>query len=239
MLSVPTSSNVNEKLSEGGFLSYLRKNLPDCAASQLFPPGVQLFQQDEVANEVWLMETGLVKLTRSECNGREFIVCLRSAGSLLGSSTVVSTQRHPFCAITVTPCRLLQIAKVQFIDLLEKDQEVGSFMHKRLGQEVSELMINLTHLACIPVQQRLQQLLWQLSSVEHADHKVGTRFRLPLRYWEVAELLAVTPAYLTRLFVELESAGLLHRSKGWIKIPSPDSLWHEPALAHDTTHKRD
>ena len=224
------SSSATETLRDVGIVRYLHNTFPEYISSHVFPPGVQLFRHGDLAHEVLIMESGLVKLTRSEENGREFIIALRFSDSLLGSSTAVSAQQHPFTAVTVTSCRLLQISRRHFADLIANDPQVNSFVNKTLGREVSELMIHITHLACIPVQQRLQQLLWRLSKDGCAECKVGNRIRLPLKYWEVAALLAITPAYLTRLFIELETAGLLSRQKGWIKIPVPHNLWHDPTL---------
>lgn len=233
MLSAATptpSVSANEPWAQVDIASYLKKAFPEYSSSRVFPPGVELFRHGEMAREVLLMESGLVKLTRSEDNGREFIVGLRFANSLLGSSTIVSAQYHPFTAVTVTSCRLLPISRTQFADLMTQDQQVNSFVNTRLGREVSELIVQITHLACIPVQQRLQQLLWRLSKNEFAECSGDTKIRLPLKYWEVAALLAITPAYLTRLFDELETAGLLSRHKGWIKLPAPNDLWHDPTL---------
>jgi CRP/FNR family transcriptional regulator len=228
------SSSANETLRDVGIVRYLHNTFPEYISSRVFPPGVELFRQGDLAHEVLIMESGLVKLTRSEENGREFIIALRFSDSLLGASTAVSARQHPFTAFTVTSCRLSQISKRHFADLIGNDQQVNSFVNKRLGREVSELMIHITHLACIPVQQRLQQLLWCLTNDSPTECKAGNRIRLPLKYWEVAALLAITPAYLTRLFFELETTGVLSRQKGWIKIPVPHKLWHDP---HWTRYK--
>ncbi|MGH2376405.1 MAG: helix-turn-helix domain-containing protein [bacterium] len=53
---------------------------------------------------------------------------------------------------------------------------------------------------------------------------------MPLRHWEIAQLLAVTPAYLSRLFNRLEQEGILLRRKGWLTISDPDNLWHNSDL---------
>jgi CRP-like cAMP-binding protein len=222
--------DTNETGAAFGLIGYLRKTHPDFATSYLFPSGVELFRQGEQGQKVLVLESGFVKLTRLENNGREFIVSLQFPGSLLGVSAVVCSQRHAFCAATVTPCKLIQISRVQFSDLMFEDQHVSSLVNRWLGQEVCDLTINLTQLACIPVQQRLQQLLWRLTKCDYAECSIGGKIRLPLKYWEVAALLAVTPAYLTRLFNELENNGLLSRHKGWIKIPARNKLWHDSAF---------
>jgi len=40
----------------------------------------------------------------------------------------------------------------------------------------------------------------------------------------IAQLLAITPIYLSRLLEQLEDDGLIRRSKGWLIIRNPDKL---------------
>ena len=79
----------------------------------------------------------------------------------------------------------------------------------------------------VSARQRLEQLLWQLACDRSAaSGKPALKFQLPLRSWEAAQLLAITPTYLSRLFGELEREEIISRSKGWILIKQPTRLWH-------------
>jgi CRP-like cAMP-binding protein len=42
---------------------------------------------------------------------------------------------------------------------------------------------------------------------------------VPLKHWEVAQLIAVTPAYLSRLFNQLELEGVIRRDRKAFAIP--------------------
>ncbi|RMG50973.1 MAG: helix-turn-helix domain-containing protein [Acidobacteria bacterium] len=51
---------------------------------------------------------------------------------------------------------------------------------------------------------------------------------MPIRQWELARYLGITPQYVTRLLGQLEDEGLLLRCKGWLIIADPHRLWHRP-----------
>jgi len=42
------------------------------------------------------------------------------------------------------------------------------------------------------------------------------RLQMPLKHWEVAELIAVTPEHLSRVLRQMETEGILRREKGWL-----------------------
>jgi len=61
------------------------------------------------------------------------------------------------------------------------------------------------------------------------DSKGGIRFELPLRNWELAQLLGVTPEHLSRILRDLTKEGIIRRAKGWILVERPEKLWRSGA----------
>jgi len=47
---------------------------------------------------------------------------------------------------------------------------------------------------------------------------------LPVKEWELAQFVAVTPAHLCRLLGALEKDRLLRRNKGWLEILDADKF---------------
>jgi CRP-like cAMP-binding protein len=164
---------------------------------------------------------------RSEDNGRELILSLKFPGSLLGAAAAIHVKPHPFSAVAVTSCKLTRLSAETFLDLVAADTQLASSLHEMLSAEILDQTARLSQIACLPARHRLEQLLWQLASERSVDGgKPEPKFQLPLRYWEAAQLLAITPPYLSRLLAELEQEGVIGRSKGWIVVRQPARLWH-------------
>lgn len=196
--------------------------------SHFYPAGIELFRQDSRAHQLYFIETGLAKVMRSEDNGREFIISLKGPGSLLGSAAAIHNKPHPFSALTVTSCRITPLPARAFLDLLAADSELAAQLHEMLSGEVLDQAAHISQLACLPARKRLELLFWQLLVEQGlATCKSEIKFQLPLRHWEAAQLLAVTPAYLSRMLSELERDGLISRKQGWIIVPDPNCFWHE------------
>jgi CRP/FNR family transcriptional regulator len=195
--------------------------------SVVYPKGFELFRQDCPAQVVYFSENGLVKLMRLEENGRELILSLKFSGSLLGAAAAIHNKPHPFSAVTVTRCKLARLSARKFLELVAADTKLASCLHEILSAELFDQTARLSQIACLPARCRLEQLLWQLTADRNIDENThDLKFQLPLRHWEVAQLLAITPPYLSRLLAEMEQEEVISRTKGWITVRQPAGLWH-------------
>lgn len=197
-----------------------------CADSHVYPAGVELFRQDSSPGQIYFVETGVTKLTRYEENGGEFILDIRFPGSLLGSEAVIRQRPHSFSAATATTCRLMPLSASRFLSLLKTESLLASFLQDSLCAAVLSQATRMSEIACLPARQRLEQLLWMLAEQTCEGGKQNFKFQLPLKLWEAAQLLAITPTYLSRLLAELEADGIIVRSNGWVILCQPARLWH-------------
>lgn len=199
--------------------------------SHTYPPAVQLFSQGAYPADVYLVQTGIVKFTRSEANGQEILLDLRFPGSLVGSAAAISEKPHPFAAVTVTQCTLTRWSAREFVSLLDTDNSLAARVREILSEDIFDHVARISQLTCLPARERLEQLLWQFceqmgSENLHRQSDRTSRLQLPLKQWEVAQFLAITPAYLCRLLAELESEEIIVRRNGWIIVGALGNLWH-------------
>lgn len=191
-----------------------------------YPTGVELFHQGEAAEEIFFVEAGLAKLVCSEESGRELIADIRLAGSLLGVSATIRNQRHHLTAITGSRCRLIRLSAKRFMDLVREDAQLAITVQHILSDEVITQAARIAEFACLSARQRLENFIWRITQQNGAATQPESKLQLPLRQWEVAQFLAITPGYLCRLLAELESEEIIIRRNGWIVISTHNNLWH-------------
>ncbi len=201
--------------------------------AHIYPPTVELFSQGAHPADVYFIQSGIMKLTRSEDNGQEILLDLRFAGSLVGSAAAIRQKPHPFTAITITRCALTRWSSGKFLSLLATDVALAARVREILSDEVLDHVSRISQLSCLPARQRLEQLLWQFCERFPPNHnstrgETRSRLQLPLKHYEIAHLLSITPTYLCRLLNALEKENVISRSKGWIIISKPSELWHAP-----------
>jgi CRP/FNR family transcriptional regulator len=192
-----------------------------------YPPEVGLFQQGSVAQEVYFIERGLVKLNRVEQDGQQIIVGLRSAGWMMGAAAVILQKTNPVSATTLTRCQLRRLPADVFLHLLKTDVQFSWHIQRSQSREAYEQVGRIGQLTCFSARHRLEQLLWQLSAALDVDDKdKQVRLDVPLKQWEIAQLIGVTPEHLCRMLKQMEDEGVLLRKKGWIVVYEPQNLWH-------------
>ena len=192
---------------------------------QLYPPGVALLKQGQNCREVYLIEKGLVKLIHSSHKGKEFIIGIRSPGRVLGANSIILDVAYPATAVTLTHCNLVRVPAGMFLQSLASDPSLSTYVQYEESRDAYEGMVKLCGLACLSARERLEQLLCELAlALTHLDGEKPARFRLPLKHWEMAELISVTPQHLCKLLKELQREGVLEVSKGHLVLNHPHGL---------------
>lgn len=192
---------------------------------QTYPPGVELFYQDAMVREVYWLEDGLVKLVRVDGEGRERILGLRSPGRLVGAALVIVGRPSPVSAVTVTRCRLCRMSGHEFAQMISADSNLSWKVHEMQSREVYGQFQRLAELSGASSRERLEHFLRSLLPFTAASNaRAEVRVCLPLKRWELAQLIAVTPEHLSRLFRQLSDEGVIQFRRGWIVIPDAHRL---------------
>lgn len=196
-----------------------------------YPAATEMFSQGSSVREVYLIDKGLVKLSCLSEGGQELIVSLRSPGSILGADSAIVQKPHSVTAITLTVCQMYSIALDIFLHLTKTDAQFCWYLHQAHSREVYNQATQMVALKYLLARQRFEQLLWQLASAMEIDWKEGPiGVRLPLKYWEIAQLVGITPEHLSRILRQLEQEEIIKRKDGRLVISDFRKLYHPTDL---------
>ena len=199
--------------------------LPLLPSALSYPPGTVLMEQGGDPGDVFYVEEGLVKLVRTGPDGREQILGLRGPGWFLGAALVLTFRAHPASAVAVTPCRLRRLTREAFLDLMVRHEALSWHVHQMHSREVLSQFQQMADLGTATSRQRLERMLRRFTGAASAnDNGGGVRLSLPLKRWELASLLAVTPEHLSRLLRQLRDDGIIQVTDGAIVVPDVHRL---------------
>jgi CRP/FNR family transcriptional regulator len=194
-------------------------SLASLAPAQVYPAGIELFQQGASVQEAYLIESGMVKLCHTDDRGNELILGLRFPRWFLGSAALILHRRSAVTVTTLTRCELHRIAAEAFMQMIRMDSLLSWQIHEMHSCELLDQVEQLAQLGTLSSRQRLEQVLGQLISALRLDQSPrDIRLNLPLKHWELARLIAVTPEHLSRLLKQMEGDGLIRREKGWVVV---------------------
>ncbi|MEQ1908003.1 MAG: Crp/Fnr family transcriptional regulator [Vicinamibacterales bacterium] len=98
----------------------------DGASIVQYQPKDRIYQQGDVADAVFLLREGRVKLTATSRDGKEGVLGLLSSGSFLGEGCLHEASRRLNTATVMTPSTVLRIRKETMVSALQTDQAVAA-----------------------------------------------------------------------------------------------------------------
>jgi CRP-like cAMP-binding protein len=191
---------------------------------QRFALGDEILVQGRVAVGAFVLGSGIVKLVHTSRQGRASIMGIRGRGSILGSAAVLLGTTQAATVVALSPCELTLIPAGTFSALIQEGGEFSWRIHIEHCRELRRRLEHSAGLAYLSARERLEEF-FQLLSEEIALERAGDgAVALPLRDWELAQFLAVTPPYLSRLLNELLCERRLAKRAGRWFLLGPSGL---------------
>jgi CRP-like cAMP-binding protein len=224
----PSSSRTRDTQADGFFAAFLgerQNSLYYRNPLQLYPAKAVIVKQDTLANAVYLIEKGLVKIVRVAPKGNKVIIGLRHRDWLIGAPTILLDRPYNFTVIAVVPTLLRGIPKKEFLDHIKKNGQFSWHVHQLLSQQIFDQMKKIEAMSCLAAGDRLARLLVDMvREMRPLGPGMPDSFSVPLTNQELAELLVITPEHLCRVLKEMEQKGLVRRDNGSLIVADPAGL---------------
>ncbi|OYW55556.1 MAG: hypothetical protein B7Y80_17305 [Hyphomicrobium sp. 32-62-53] len=184
---------------------------------RVYQPGHTLFAQGESCAGVYILNTGIVGLRRSDEHGNCALVSLSGPGELVGYRAFLASDFHSNTAEALTPCRVLFIQSSDLRRWLAESPPVRDyFIHKALS-DLNRAQTMCAGLLTESLKSRFIKLLLRIgdmSPAQRADQPFLVE--VPVQRKDIAALLGAAPGSLSRLLSDLEEEGLIVIDGRWI-----------------------
>jgi len=209
--------NVNELSAEHrAALLADAKRLSVARGDLLYTPG-------DAASAVFVIESGRVKIVRSNASGSESIVGIRYPGDVFGELTWMTIEaQRTTSAVALDPGVVHRLDATLFERRLRGDAALGASFARGAAQRLAAIERELTELAGKSVPGRLVDVLGRLAA-EHGVHEDdGTlRIALSLTHKDLADLIGTSRETLTKELSVLADVGLLRVAHRTIVLLQP------------------
>jgi CRP-like cAMP-binding protein len=199
---------------EAGFFESL-KLAP--RVTRRYPRGVDLLLADVVPPVVLVLQQGLLKLVHVGAD-RDHILDLQSAPALVGAPGVVANTPLGARVTTATTCLVGEIPADQFLDSAKIRPELLWWLYQQSALELCSIRRRIAEVCASSPRQRLLRTLSLFVPRPSTQTTRDVRLHIPITRREVAQLVGVTPEYLSRLLHQLEGDTLITRRRGWIIV---------------------
>ena len=168
-------------------------------SSVQYTPQHPLLQQDGKPHGVFILQSGLVKVTRTTALGQVYSLGIFDRGEVLGDVEAIMDMHHFGTVETVTNCSFWKISTQQFLKMLSHEPDFNLLIHRNV---ISKLL-NTSQKAAI---QSTNKLLYSLMVMLREFSKLNElQISKPL----LAEALGTSGRNLNRLLAELEDEQII------------------------------
>jgi CRP/FNR family cyclic AMP-dependent transcriptional regulator len=183
-----------------------------------------LFSQGQIADSVYFIEDGLIKLTRDSGAGERIILTICGPSHFVGEETLSETSQNYYSeAEVLSPATLIRIPRESMRRVLASNPEfAGAFISYLLEHKMQ--LAHKVELLCLhDVEYRILHYLAELSALVKPLED-GGGYQLPITQLELADLIGATRETTSTTLNQLERRGLLKLSRRLLTIASPVTL---------------
>lgn len=189
------------------------------SGSALWPAGTYLCQQGNEPESTYLLQEGFVKLVCADSDGEELVVALKYAPTLLGVTAAIAGHAYTLSVVTGTQCRVRYCTLRTFLTALEGNPARLFEVARLQSLEVETLISRLLVMGLKDAKTRLVHLIRSCCPPAKDGDTAGL-LHLPLKQYEIASFLGITPEHLSRVISRLARQGIVRQQDGHIVVPT-------------------
>ncbi|MCF8011181.1 MAG: Crp/Fnr family transcriptional regulator [Clostridiales bacterium] len=190
-----------------------------------YPKGHVLFAAGDIADRVYLIESGWVKIYRLSLDGRRVTVgSIRSPGEMMGlAETMLSVERTCFAG-TINDVSMVVLRKKQFEELLAKQPFLAIKISKILAARMREAEGIIHEMVCWQAPGRLALALMKISERCGKVTNNGIILDVQLTHEEIASMVGTSRQTVTSLLNTFKQEKSIAYEGRTIRITDPDKL---------------
>ena len=192
-----------------------------------------LFSQGNAAEKLYFVDSGLIKLTRTNGLGGRIILSVRGVNDLLGEEALSADGAvYKAEAEVISAAQVLQIDRQALHRFISTNSEVAEpLLTYALGSR--DEMAEKVELLCLhDVEYRVLYYLARLCEVV-AQTVDGAGFQIPITQLELADMIGATRETTSTVLNQLERRGLLQLSRRMLTVPALAAVQEALGRVHE------
>ncbi|MEQ1558286.1 MAG: Crp/Fnr family transcriptional regulator [Methyloglobulus sp.] len=192
------------------------KSLAEKVSKRTYPKNTIVINVGDDSSSMYLIESGSLKVTVSNEDGKELILAILKAGDCFGELSLLDDKPRSASVVALEQCSLVVLHKAVFLQLLEQNPKVAMHVIRYLCLKIRFTNSIAQSLALMDVYARLRDYLYTLATpVEEGGE--GT-VAIPLTHKEIASRVGSGREVISRILKQLETGEYLAIDKKIITL---------------------
>jgi CRP-like cAMP-binding protein len=181
-----------------------------------------VFREGDSINAVYLLESGKIKLSKINEDGKELITELLTSGDYFGYVSVFNEKFHSETATVMEDSEICIIPKSEFMTLVESNSQVAAMFFKLLSKNLEIKEQELIDLAYNTVRKRVADSLLKLKDTYKTDN--SGKFSIAISRGDIASIVGTAKESAIRFLSEFKDEGIIDIKGSTITILDEKAL---------------
>ena len=171
--------------------------------------GDVIFTEGNVANTLYFINEGKIKLYKYTKDGKEQILHVLSEGDFFGELELIKPSKYGFNAKAIVDSKICTLTKDEMKDIMMGNPEIGIKVLEAVGERLSKVESLVQNLATNDVDSRMAYLLTDLMEKYGEVMEDNISIKLPLSREDMANYIGVTRETISRKLKKFEDEKLI------------------------------
>ena len=171
--------------------------------------GDVIFTEGNVANTLYFINEGKIKLYKYTKDGKEQILHVLSEGDFFGELELIKPSKYGFNAKAIVDSKICTLTKDEMKDIMMGNPEIGIKVLEAVGERLSKVESLVQNLATNDVDSRMAYLLTDLMEKYGEIMEDNISIKLPLSREDMASYIGVTRETISRKLKKFEDEKLI------------------------------
>jgi CRP/FNR family transcriptional regulator, cyclic AMP receptor protein len=177
----------------------------------MIPKREYIFTPDELSNQVYMLKSGRVRISRLSETGKHFTLVILEPGDIFGENALFADEPRRNFAEALDDAQICAIDKREFEKVIMNNASVSMKIAQIVEHRLTEAQEQIEHLVFYDVQTRLARLLLKLADIHGERTERGVQIGIKLTHEDIASLIGSTRETTSKILNEF-------KSNGWIDV---------------------
>jgi CRP/FNR family cyclic AMP-dependent transcriptional regulator len=186
------------------------------------PRGSAILQEGAVADALYVVVSGRVKVMMGEEDGKETILSILGPGEFFGEMGLIDDNPRSATVMAIEPCELLAITRRDFRRCLLENPELAMAVMRVLVRRLREADRKIGSLAMLDVYGRVARLLLDMSENVNGQRVVTRR----ITKQDIAKMIGASREMVSKVMKDLQMSGYIEVQGSQIVLRDPGGRPH-------------
>ncbi len=215
LVDVPLFSTLDEREQSELFARLRRRR---------YRKGEMVFLRGDPGRDLFLIESGSVKVSLTTADGKELTLALLGPGEFFGELALLDGEPRSSDAVVMEPSQCLLLERDDFLQFMEQHPRVAHRVMEVLSRRLRDNNQLVQDAAFYDIAARLARVILRLAESVGQPDGDGVIISRRLTQNELAGMIGTTRESVNKWLMEYERQGLIERRNGLIRVLKPDAL---------------